>query len=109
MLLVWISLTFKFIIQVTLVFIIPMSSGPISLVTKDLLKFVIFTQYIPRFIRLIPLYKGVTRTSGIFTETPWAGAALNLFIYMLGSHVSLIIVFQYYLFLACGLLSYPCL
>lgn len=73
--------------QVTLVFIIPMSKGPISLVTKDLLKFVIFTQYIPRFIRMIPLYKGVTRTSGIFTETPWAGAALNLFIYMLGSHV----------------------
>nr|XP_043628532.1 cyclic nucleotide-gated ion channel 1-like isoform X2 [Erigeron canadensis] len=73
--------------QVTILIIIPTRKGPISLVTKDLLKFVIFSQYIPRFIRIIPLYTEVTRTSGIFTETPWAGAALNLFIYMLGSHI----------------------
>ncbi|KAF5816816.1 putative potassium channel, voltage-dependent, EAG/ELK/ERG, rmlC-like jelly roll [Helianthus annuus] len=73
--------------QVTILFIIPNSQGPISLVTKDLLKFVIFCQYIPRFVRMIPLYRQVTRTSGIFTETPWAGAVLNLFVYMLGSHV----------------------
>lgn len=68
-------------------FIIPARKGPVSLITKDLLKFVIFSQYIPRFIRMIPLYREVTRTSGIFTETPWAGAAFNLFIYMLGSHI----------------------
>ncbi|KAK9067538.1 hypothetical protein SSX86_011649 [Deinandra increscens subsp. villosa] len=74
--------------QVTILIIIPTTTkGPVSLVTKDLLKFVIFSQYIPRFVRMIPLYRQVTRTSGIFTETPWAGAAFNLFIYMLGSHV----------------------
>ncbi|XP_071715636.1 cyclic nucleotide-gated ion channel 1-like [Rutidosis leptorrhynchoides] len=73
--------------QVTILLIIPNQKGPTSLVTKDLLKFVIFVQYIPRFIRMIPLYREVTRTSGIFTETPWAGAAFNLFIYMLGSHI----------------------
>ncbi|KAL8195951.1 hypothetical protein R6Q57_024951 [Mikania cordata] len=73
--------------QVTILIIIPTRKGPVSLVTKDLLKFVIITQYIPRFVRMIPLYRQVTRTSGIFTETPWAGAAFNLFIYMLGSHV----------------------
>ncbi|XP_076903502.1 cyclic nucleotide-gated ion channel 1-like [Bidens hawaiensis] len=73
--------------QVTILIIIPTRKGPVSLVTKDLLKFVIFSQYIPRFLRIIPLYRQVTRTSGIFTETPWAGAALNLFVYMLGSHV----------------------
>ncbi|KAI3701317.1 hypothetical protein L2E82_45971 [Cichorium intybus] len=73
--------------QVTILFIIPMRKGPVSLVTKDLLKFVIFTQYIPRFLRIVPLFREVTRTSGIFTETPWAGAAFNLLIYMLGSHI----------------------
>ncbi|KAL8258467.1 hypothetical protein R6Q59_030508 [Mikania micrantha] len=52
--------------QVTILIIIPTRKGPVSLVTKDLLKFVIITQYIPRFARMIPLYRQVTRTSGIF-------------------------------------------
>lgn len=73
--------------QVTILLVIPMSNGPVSLVTKDLIKFVIFAQYVPRFLRILPLFREVTRTSGIFTETPWAGAAFNLLIYMLGSHI----------------------
>ncbi|KAJ0267212.1 Cyclic nucleotide-gated ion channel 1 [Hirschfeldia incana] len=55
--------------------------------TKNMLKFIVFFQYIPRFMRIYPLYKQVTRTSGILTETAWAGAAFNLFLYMLASHV----------------------
>lgn len=53
------------------------------------MKVVIFTQYVPRLFRIYPLYKEVTRTSGIITKTAWAGAAFNLFLYMLASHVSL--------------------
>ncbi|GKV31307.1 hypothetical protein SLEP1_g40009 [Rubroshorea leprosula] len=56
--------------------------------TKNLLKFVVIFQYVPRFMRIYPLYKEVTRTSGILTETAWAGAAFNLLLYMLASHVS---------------------
>ncbi|PWA58283.1 cyclic nucleotide-gated ion channel 1 [Artemisia annua] len=73
--------------QVALLFIIPMSKRPASFITKDFLKSVILAQYIPRLLRIIPLYREVTRASGIFTETPWAGAAFNLFLYMLASHV----------------------
>ncbi|KAI3449265.1 hypothetical protein Pfo_005930 [Paulownia fortunei] len=73
--------------QVVILIVIPVVNGPISLVTKDLLKIVIFAQYIPRLLRIYPLYKEVTRTSGIFTETAWAGAAFNLFLYMLASHI----------------------
>lgn len=73
--------------QMVILIIIPKVEAPTSLVTKDLLKIAIFTQYIPRLIRIYPLYKEVTRTSGIFTETPWAGAAFNLFLYMLASNV----------------------
>ncbi|XP_020870174.1 probable cyclic nucleotide-gated ion channel 10 isoform X2 [Arabidopsis lyrata subsp. lyrata] len=36
---------------------------------------------------MYPLYTEVTRTSGIVTETAWAGAAWNLSLYMLASHV----------------------
>ncbi|GLT84763.1 hypothetical protein SLE2022_029770 [Rubroshorea leprosula] len=59
----------------------------VTLVTKELLKYTIICQYVPRILRIVPLYMEVTRTSGIITETAWAGAALNLFLYMLASHV----------------------
>ncbi|KAH1071848.1 hypothetical protein GYH30_008372 [Glycine max] len=56
-------------------------------VAKDLLKYSVLIQYVPRLLRIYPLFKEVTRTSGILTETAWAGAAFNLFLYMLASHV----------------------
>ncbi|GFY92307.1 cyclic nucleotide gated channel 1 [Actinidia rufa] len=67
--------------------VIPNTNKTVALVTKDSLKAVIFFQYVPRLIRIYPLVKEVKRTSGIFTETAWAGAAFNLFLYMLASHV----------------------
>ncbi|TKY55990.1 Cyclic nucleotide-gated ion channel 1 [Spatholobus suberectus] len=75
--------------QVVIRVIIPEMSGFKSLNTKNLLKFVVFFQYVPRLLRIIPLYREVTRTSGILTETAWAGAAFNLFLYMLASHTYL--------------------
>lgn len=62
--------------------------GSRSLNTKDLLKHAVLCQFVPSFLRIYPLYKEVTRTSGILIETAWAGAAFNLFLYMLASHVS---------------------
>jgi cyclic nucleotide gated channel, plant len=56
---------------------------------KDILMFIVILQYIPRLVRIIPLYRQITRSAGIITETAWAGAAFNLLIYMLASHVSL--------------------
>ncbi|KAL6509263.1 Cyclic nucleotide-gated ion channel 1 [Orobanche gracilis] len=72
--------------QVVILIIIPKLKGARSLNTKNLLKFVVILQYIPRVLRVYPLYREVTRTSGILTETAWAGAAFNLFLYMLASH-----------------------
>lgn len=65
--------------------------GVVPLYAKDMLRFVVLFQYIPRLLRIIPLYTEVTRSAGIMTETAWAGAALNLFLYMLASHVSITI------------------
>ncbi|XP_073131667.1 cyclic nucleotide-gated ion channel 1-like isoform X2 [Henckelia pumila] len=73
--------------QVIIWIIIPRLSGATSLNTKNMLKFAVILQYIPRVLRIYPLYKEVTRTSGILTKTAWAGAAFNLFLYMLASHV----------------------
>ncbi|KAL5796026.1 hypothetical protein ACOSQ2_000846 [Xanthoceras sorbifolium] len=73
--------------QVVVLVIIPKVEGPVALITKEMLKTVIFCQYVPRFARMYPLSNEIKRTSGILTETAWAGAALNLFLYMLASHI----------------------
>ncbi|KAL1344320.1 hypothetical protein AAHE18_08G038200 [Arachis hypogaea] len=85
--------------QVVILIIIPKMKGFESLNTKNLLKFVVFFQYVPRFLRIIPLYKEVTRSSGILTETAWAGAAFNLFLYMLASHEPNTTLFDFGIFL----------
>lgn len=68
--------------------IIPKTKTKAPLLMKEMLKAVILSQYVPRIMRIYPLYKEVTRTSGILTESAWAGAVYNLFLYMLASHVS---------------------
>lgn len=73
--------------QVVILIIIPNMRGSVALNTKNLVRFIVLIQYVPRFLRMIPLYREVTRTSGIITETAWAGAAFNLFLYMLASHI----------------------
>ncbi|GKV49986.1 hypothetical protein SLEP1_g56704 [Rubroshorea leprosula] len=74
--------------QLLILHLIPLLDGhPDTFVMKELLKYIIICQYVPRILRIVPLYIEVTRTSGFLTETAWAGAALNLFLYMLASHV----------------------
>ncbi|XP_068664870.1 cyclic nucleotide-gated ion channel 1-like [Aristolochia californica] len=73
--------------QVIILFVIPKLRGSPSLNAKNLLGFIVVLQYIPRLARIYPLWREVTRSSGIITETAWVGAAFNLFLYMLASHV----------------------
>nr|PNR38847.1 hypothetical protein PHYPA_019125 [Physcomitrium patens] len=62
------------------------SSTP-SLDTEKALRYVVFFQYLPRLHRLFPLTKKIISTTGVLMETAWAGAAFNLLLYLLGSHV----------------------
>ncbi|KAL5062411.1 hypothetical protein RYX36_024148 [Vicia faba] len=73
--------------QMVILAIIPIQRCSVPYIAKDWLKYTIITQYAPRLLRIYPLFKEVTSTSGILTETAWAGAAYNLFLYMLASHV----------------------
>lgn len=59
-----------------------------SLVTKEILKWVMFCQSIPRSIRIYPIFKEVREASVTVAHRKWVGAALNLFFYLLPSHVS---------------------
>uniref|UniRef100_A0A7N0RBH2 Cyclic nucleotide-binding domain-containing protein n=1 Tax=Kalanchoe fedtschenkoi TaxID=63787 RepID=A0A7N0RBH2_KALFE len=68
--------------QMVIAFMFPNVLG-----AKNALKWVIFCQYLFRFLRIYPLYQQVKRTSGTFFENARAGAALNLLLYMLASHL----------------------
>lgn len=57
------------------------------LATKQALLFIILLQYIPRFLRMVPLTSELKRTAGVFAETAWAGAVYYLLLYMLASHI----------------------
>ncbi|CAN4113213.1 unnamed protein product [Withania somnifera] len=63
------------------------STGSDVLATKQALLYIILLQYIPRFVRVIPLTSELKRTTGVFAETAWAGAASYLLLYMLASHI----------------------
>ncbi|KAH0460378.1 hypothetical protein IEQ34_011041 [Dendrobium chrysotoxum] len=73
--------------QVVALIIVPRLKETSPFDAKNLLMLVVLFQFVPRFIRIIPLYMDVMRSAGIITETAWAGAAFNLLLYMLASHV----------------------
>ncbi|ONK67297.1 uncharacterized protein A4U43_C06F18690 [Asparagus officinalis] len=63
------------------------SKGSDVRMTKNALLFLILIQYIPRFVRFIPLTSEMKRTAGVFAETAWAGAAYYLLWFLLASHI----------------------
>lgn len=56
--------------------------------TKNVLRFIIIFQYLPRLYLIFPLSSQIVKATGVVTETAWAGAAYNLMLYMLASHVN---------------------
>ncbi|EOA40449.1 hypothetical protein CARUB_v10009174mg [Capsella rubella] len=58
-----------------------------NLVTNRVLKWTIVAQYLPRIIRIHPIYKAVTKTTTTIAESKWIGALLNLSLFLLCSYV----------------------
>ncbi|KQK00201.1 protein CNGC15b [Brachypodium distachyon] len=54
---------------------------------KNMLRFSIIFQYLPRLLQIFPLTRKIVMATGVMTENAWAGAAYNLILYMLASHV----------------------
>nr|XP_009757844.1 PREDICTED: putative cyclic nucleotide-gated ion channel 8 isoform X3 [Nicotiana sylvestris]XP_016501291.1 PREDICTED: putative cyclic nucleotide-gated ion channel 8 isoform X3 [Nicotiana tabacum] len=65
------------------------SKGSDVLGTKKALVVIIILQYIPRFLRFVPLSSDLKKTAGVFAETAWAGAAYYLLWFVLASHTYL--------------------
>lgn len=76
------------VLQVLIWLFIPNLNGSTLTNTKNVLRFLIIFQYLPRLFLIFPLSSQIIKATGVVTETAWAGAAYNLMLYMLASHVS---------------------
>ena len=56
--------------------------------TNNTLALIVLLQYIPRLFLMFPLNRRIIKTTGVVAKTAWAGAAYNLLLYMLASHVT---------------------
>ncbi|CAK9165198.1 unnamed protein product [Ilex paraguariensis] len=73
--------------QVLIWAIIPNLNGSLMLNTRNVLRFFLIFQYVPRLFLIFPLSMEIANSTGVVTETAWAGAAYNLILYILASHV----------------------
>ncbi|XP_017434893.2 protein CNGC15c-like [Vigna angularis] len=76
--------------QVLIWIVIPNLGGSTMANTKNVLRFIIIFQYLPRLFLIFPLSSQIVKATGVVTETAWAGVVYNLVLYMLASHVSIL-------------------
>ncbi|KAI4385489.1 hypothetical protein MLD38_003510 [Melastoma candidum] len=73
--------------QIIIWVIIPLMGGSTATNTKNVLRFIVIFQYLPRLFLIFPLWSQIVQAAGVITQTAWAGAAYNLMLYILASHV----------------------
>lgn len=73
--------------QMVIWFIIPAARSSRTDHNNNALALIVLLQYIPRLYLIYPLSSQIVKATGVVTKTAWAGAAYNLLLYMLASHV----------------------
>ncbi|GKV03054.1 hypothetical protein SLEP1_g15421 [Rubroshorea leprosula] len=73
--------------QIMIWFVIPAVKSSHSGHTNNALVLIVLLQYIARLYLIFPLSSEIIKAAGVVTKTAWAGAAYNLLLYMLASHV----------------------
>lgn len=75
-------------------FIIPAVGSSRTNHDNNALALIVLLQYIPRLYLIYPLSSQIIKATGVVTKTAWAGAAYNLLLYMLASHVCIMTAFE---------------
>lgn len=73
--------------QIVIWFVIPGIRNSHADNSNNALALIVLIQYIPRLYVIFPLSSQIIKATGVVTKTAWAGAAYNLLLYMLASHV----------------------
>lgn len=79
---------FFHIFQVLIWIAIPHLRGSKVRHARNVLRFIVLFQYLLRLYLIFHLSCQIIKATGVVTKTAWAGAAYNLMLYMLASHVS---------------------
>ncbi|XVF34291.1 hypothetical protein REPUB_Repub18cG0046800 [Reevesia pubescens] len=77
----------NYVLQIVIWFIIPATRSPRTNHNNNALALIVLLQYIPRLHLIFPLSSQIIKATGVVTKTAWAGAAYNLLLFMLASHV----------------------
>lgn len=75
-------------LQIVIWLVIPATNNAGVDHANNTLALFVLIQYIPRLFLIFPLNQKIVKTTGVVAKTPWAGAAYNLLLFMLASHVS---------------------
>lgn len=81
------SLSNDCFMQFVIWFVIPATRSPQANHNNNALALIVLLQYVPRLYLIFPLSTQIIKATGVVTKTAWAGAAYNLLLYMLASHV----------------------
>ncbi|TKY63248.1 Cyclic nucleotide-gated ion channel [Spatholobus suberectus] len=74
--------------QIVIWLVIPASRNARTNHANNTLALFVLIQYVPRLFLIFPLTQRIQKTTGVIAKTPWIGAAYNLVLYMLASHVT---------------------
>ncbi|KAJ4961130.1 hypothetical protein NE237_021040 [Protea cynaroides] len=73
--------------QIVIWFIMPAVRNSSTDHANNTLALIVLFQYVPRLFLIFPLNRRIIKNTGVVARTAWAGAAYNLLLYMLASHV----------------------
>ncbi|KAJ8566999.1 hypothetical protein K7X08_019207 [Anisodus acutangulus] len=73
--------------QIVILYVIPAANRKGSGHSKSILALIVLIQYVPRLFVIFPLNQQIIKTTGFIAKTAWAGAAYNLLLFTLASHV----------------------
>jgi cyclic nucleotide gated channel len=75
------------ILQVTVGLVMPGIKNPDYNIRNTTFALIIMIQYVLRMGLIVPLSNRIIKAAGVVTKSAWGGAAYNLLLYMLASHV----------------------
>ncbi|KAG8059177.1 hypothetical protein GUJ93_ZPchr0002g24461 [Zizania palustris] len=73
--------------QILVWFVIPAIKFSTAEHNNHILVLIVLAQYFPRLYLIFPLTYEIVKTTGVVAKTAWQGAAYNLLLYMIASHV----------------------
>jgi hypothetical protein len=77
----------SFSLQIIIWFVIPAIKYSTSEHNNNILVLIVLAQYLPRLYLIFPLTYEIVKTTGVVAKTAWEGAAYNLVLYLIASHV----------------------